>query len=65
MRRTPQQEVEYRVFKQTRTEGDVTTYEVVDRISPGTNIVASYGTAEEADAHRDRLREQHLRGAAR
>ena len=67
--KTLEEQVDFRVFKQTRTEGTVTTYEVVDRIADptpsGSRIVGIYQTAEEADAHRDRLRKEHLAKLAR
>lgn len=54
--------VAYMVFEQTRTEGDVTTYEVVDRLDPAqleTRIIHSGDTEAEALALRDDLRRQY------
>lgn len=54
--------VAYQVFKQTRTEGDVTTYEIVDRFiqDPGSKIVARFDDETEANAYRDQLRAQRV-----
>ncbi len=65
---TPQQYVEFRVFAQERTNRHGTTHEVVDRLSPattGSRIVATYQTREEAVAHRDRLRAEHVQKLTR
>lgn len=63
--------VAYMVFDQVRTEGEVTTYEVVDRLDPrqlATRIVHVGDSEAEAIALRDDLRRQYatridLRGA--
>lgn len=54
--------VAYLVFEQTRTEGDVTTYEVVDRLDPRqleTRIVHVGDSEAEAIALRDDLRRMY------
>ncbi len=65
--------VAYCVFDQVRTEGDVTTYEVVDRLDPRqleTRIVGVFDNEAAMLALRDDLRRQYatqidLRGAVR
>lgn len=54
--------VAFQVFKQTRTEGDVTTYEIVDRFvpGPGSKIVARFTDERAANEYRDRLRVQRV-----
>lgn len=54
--------VAYMCFEQTRTEGDLTTYEVVDRLDPAqlaSRIIASFDTMEQALTLRDDLRRQY------
>ncbi len=54
--------VAYLVFEQTRTEGDVTTYEVVDRLDPAqlvSRIIGSFDNIAAALALRDDLRRQY------
>lgn len=54
--------VAYMVFDQVRTEGDVTTYEVVDRLDPAqldSRIVYVGDNAAAATTLRDQLRRQY------
>jgi hypothetical protein len=54
--------VAFRVFKQTRTEANVTTYEVVNRLreGAGSKVVAIFDNEDEADEYRDGLRIAHI-----
>lgn len=60
--KTPEEFVAYRVFKQTRTTGDVSVYEVVDRFTEGmgSKIVARFNDEAEADEYRDNIRLQRI-----
>lgn len=54
--------VAYMVFDQVRTEGAVTTYEVVDRLNPAqleSRIVGVFDTEGEMFSLRDDLRRQY------
>ena len=54
--------VSFMVFDQVRQEGDVTTYEVVDRLNPAqlaSRIVGVFDTEDEMYALRDDLRRQY------
>lgn len=54
--------VAHYVFDQVRTEGDVTTYEVVDRLNPAqldSRIVGVFDTEPEMAALLDSLRRQY------
>lgn len=54
--------VAFHVFDQTRTEGDVTTYEVVDRMNPAqleSRIVGVFESEDAMLALRDDLRRKY------